>query len=211
MAYNPEGDRRPVAARQQRLIVAVAGWLVRRGASANAISVGGMVAALIGGVLLSQAPGHPLLWIAGGVLIQLRLLANVLDGMVAVGRGIASPTGELFNEIPDRASDTAILLGVGIAAGQAWLGWAAALAAMATAYVRAVGRGLGQQSDFSGPMAKQHRMALLTALCLFCAVAPADWAGHAPETILYVILLLATLTAARRLLRLAAALRGAAS
>jgi len=211
MAYNPEGDRRPVAARQQRLIVAVADWLVRRGASANAISVGGMVAALLGGVLLSQGPGHPLLWIAAGVLIQLRLLANVLDGMVAVGRGIASPTGELFNEIPDRVSDTAILLGVGIAAGQAWLGCAAALAAMATAYVRAVGRGLGQQSDFSGPMAKQHRMALLTALCLFCAVAPSDWAGHAPETILHVILLLATLTAVRRLLRLAAALRGAAS
>lgn len=206
MAYNSESDRRPVAARKQRPIVVLADWLVRRGASANAISVAGMLCALAGGALLSQA-GHPALWIAAGILIQLRLLANVLDGMVAVGRGIASPTGELFNEIPDRVSDTAFFVGVGIASGQAWLGCAAALAAMATAYIRAVGRGLGQQSDFSGPMAKQYRMALLTALCLFCAFAPADWTSRAPETVLYVILALTTLTAARRLLRLAAALR----
>ena len=47
----------------------------------------------------------------------LSLLANLLDGMVAMGRGVASPVGELFNEVADRVSDTAILLGLGWAAG----------------------------------------------------------------------------------------------
>lgn len=206
--HDPLRDRRPIAARSTRPIVAAADFLIARGASANAVSVTGMLAAIIGGAALAMAPGHPLLWLAGGLLIQLRLLANVLDGMVAVGRGIASPTGELFNEIPDRVSDTAIIVGIGIAAGQPWLGWAAALAAMATAYVRAVGKGLGQPADFSGPMAKQHRMALLTALCAACVVLPPDWALLAAEKVLYVVLLLAAFTAVRRLFRLAAALKG---
>ena len=55
---------------------------------------------------------------------RLRLLANLLDGMVAIGRGIASPVGELFNEVPDRVSDTAVLLGLGVAGGERWRwGW----------------------------------------------------------------------------------------
>lgn len=202
----PPGDRRPIAARQLRPTILLADWLVRRGASANAISVAGMVCALLAGWVLAFAPTHWALWLAGAVLIQLRLLANMLDGMVAVGRGVASAVGELYNEVPDRVSDTAILVGAGFAAGQSWLGWAAALAAMATAYIRALGKSMDQPSDFGGPMAKPHRMALLTALCVWCALAPATWAQRAPELVLYVILALSFLTAARRLLRLASAL-----
>ncbi len=43
-------------------------------------------------------------WLAGALLVQLRLLANLYDGMVAVLRQIASPVDELFNEVPDRVS-----------------------------------------------------------------------------------------------------------
>ena len=132
-----------------------------------------MIAAVVAGLLFASVPGlgQPwLAWLCGAVLVQLRLLANVLDGMVAVGRGVASPVGELYNEIPDRVSDTAVFAGIGFAAGSPALGWAAALAAMATAYVRATGRAAGGGSDFRGPMAKQQRMALVTALAVFCAV-----------------------------------------
>ena len=100
------------------------------------------------------------------MLVQARLLANLLDGMVAIGRGVASPTGELFNEVPDRVSDTAVLVGLGVAAGSVAWGLAAALAAMATAYVRlpSGGGSDGFRATFGGPMAKQHRMALVTGL-----------------------------------------------
>jgi phosphatidylglycerophosphate synthase len=76
----------------------------------------------------------PPLWLAGALLTQLRLLANLLDGMVAIGRGIAiaSPAGELFNEVPDRVSDSAVFLRLGVAGGNLTLGLAATLAAMAT-------------------------------------------------------------------------------
>jgi len=169
-----------------------------------------MIAAVVAGLLFASVPGlgQPwLAWLCGAVLVQLRLLANVLDGMVAVGRGVASPVGELYNEIPDRVSDTAVLAGIGFAAGSPALGWAAALAAMATAYVRATGRAAGGGSDFRGPMAKQQRMALVTALAVVCAVLPA-YSVVAAQVALWVVLALSLVTAGRRLSGIARALRG---
>ena len=202
------GDRRPIAARGLRPVVAAADWLVSRGASPNGISLAGMAAALGAGLVFAQAgawPG-PLPWLRGALLVQARLMANLLDGMVALGRGVASPVGELFNEVPDRVSDTAVLAGLGWAAGQPALGLLAALAAMATAYIRAVGRGLGLPSDFSGPMAKQQRMAVATAMALACAIAP-SWAGTVLVWGLWAITALSFGTAARRLAHVARALR----
>lgn len=42
-----------------------------------------------------------------------------------------------------------------------WLGWATALLAALTAYVRVFGGALGLAQDFAGIMAKQRRMAAL--------------------------------------------------
>jgi phosphatidylglycerophosphate synthase len=61
--------------------------------------VAGTLAALAAGLFAATSrfpSAAPALWLAGALLVQLRLLANVLDGMVAVGRGIASPLGELY-------------------------------------------------------------------------------------------------------------------
>ena len=180
---------------------------MRRGVPANAISLAGMLAGLGAGVLFAWAAGT-VAWLAGAVLVQARLLANMLDGMVAIDTGTASPRGELFNEIPDRVSDTAILVGLGWGAGAVWLGWAAALAAMFTAYVRAVGRIAGGGSQFCGPMAKQQRMAAATLLAVWAAFVPRAWAPPA----LFVwglgaVAALSLLTALRRLGRIASALR----
>jgi phosphatidylglycerophosphate synthase len=141
------------------------------------------------------------------LLVQARLVANMLDGMVAIGRGVASPIGELFNDVPDRVSDSAVLLGVGWAASDPALGLAAALAAMATAYVRVLGRGIGAPSEFGGPMAKQHRMATITALALLECVTPATWTAPLATWALWIILVLSLITTGRRLFRTAAFLR----
>jgi hypothetical protein len=63
-------------------------------------------------------------------------------------------------------------------------------------------------------MAKRHRMALVTALALWCGLAPAGWwpaaaGGLGPVAlVLAAIAALSLLTAARRLARAARALRG---
>ena len=147
------GDRRPIAARNLAVSAAAAAYLVRHRASPNGVSLAGMVAGLLAGLCFAATLFLPQaavpLWLAGALLVQARLVANMLDGMVAIGRGVASPVGELYNDAPDRVSDTAILIGAGVAAGDAALGMAAALAAMATAYVRVLGRSVGAPSDFS--------------------------------------------------------------
>lgn len=213
-------DRRPIAARDLKIMQATAAWMARRGFSANGISVAGMVFGLAAGVALFLTSHLPdfarLLWIAGAAGIQLRLLANLFDGMVAIARGTASKVGELFNEVPDRVSDTAILLGLGYAAGgHVLLGYAAALAAMMTAYVRAVGKGAGTPNEFCGPMAKQQRMFLATMTCLYGAFTPVAWqridfgccALGVPAVVLAVITAGAVVTSVRRLLRIGAKLR----
>ena len=215
MTQPEAGDRRPIAARDLALTGRVAAWLIGRRASPDGISVAGMLAGLLAGLCFAATwwwpDGARIFWLLGAALVQLRLLANLFDGMVAIGRNIASPLGELFNEVPDRVSDTAILLGLGFAAGGNWgLGLAAALAAMATAYIRAVGKAAGAPSDFSGPMAKQQRMALATALGLWCGLVPVSWRVLAgwplAGWVLVIITLLAAFTAWRRLSHVAKAL-----
>ena len=201
------GDRRPIAARETAPARAATAWLAARGVSADAISAAGMFCGLLAGLLLALAPGQGAwAWLAGALCVQLRLLANMLDGMVAVARNVASPRGELWNEVPDRVSDTAALVGLGVAAGDLALGTGAALAAMATAYVRAVGKGAGAGSDFSGPMAKQQRMFVVTLVAIACALLPAAWTAMLPAIALWVILAGSLLTTLRRLGRIAARL-----
>jgi phosphatidylglycerophosphate synthase len=206
-----EADRRPIAARNLGATQRMAAALIARGASPNGISVAGMVAGLGAGLAFAAVawlPGAATpLWLLGALLVQARLMANLLDGMVAIGRGVASPVGELYNEVPDRVSDTAVLMGLGVAAGSPALGIGAALSAMLTAYIRTTAKAAGAPMDFAGPMAKQHRMALATGLALWCAVIPGDWGGpRAVWAVLVVITLGAVFTAWRRLARAAAAL-----
>jgi phosphatidylglycerophosphate synthase len=163
--------RRPVKSRQTGWIRALAGWLTRRRVPPNVISVFSVVAAVAAAVCLIAVHTEPppvqviLLLVAAG-LILLRLLANVVDGLVAVEGGLKSATGDLFNEVPDRLSDVVIIAGAGYAIpGLAWgvsLGWLAAVLAVLTAYVRLLGATFGFAQDFSGPMAKAHRMAALS-------------------------------------------------
>lgn len=111
-----------------------------------------------------------LLFLAAAVFIQLRLLCNLFDGMVAIEGGLKTKSGELFNELPDRFSDAVILVGAGYAVpATEWLhglGWLAAVLSIITAYVRTLGVSAGTSQHFIGPMAKPQRMALLTAVCV---------------------------------------------
>ncbi len=116
--------------------------------------------------------------VGAALFCQLRLLANMMDGMVAVEAGKGGPDGPVWNELPDRFADIFILVGAGYGVAAAWassdarLGWAAAVAAVMTAYVREVVRAAGAPADFSGPMAKPHRMFVMTVAALAAAAVP---------------------------------------
>ncbi|HET7315257.1 CDP-alcohol phosphatidyltransferase family protein [Salinisphaera sp.] len=180
-SYEPL-DRRPIKARSTRWAATAADALVRAGVSPNAISMAGLFAAVAGGVALAftgaveTGGAERLLWLLGIALVQSRLLCNMLDGMVAVASERASPIGELYNEVPDRVADVGVLVGLGYAAGgNATLGYVAACMALFVAYVRAMAKAAGAPNDFRGPMAKPHRMFVVTAIGIYMVVAPGAW------------------------------------
>ncbi|MEQ1859067.1 MAG: CDP-alcohol phosphatidyltransferase family protein [Chthoniobacteraceae bacterium] len=194
-------SRRPLTSRDTRWAKALSGALARRGVTPNAISVAGMIFASIGALGLAATPCGCVPWTLGMVLgvagAQLRLLCNLLDGMVAIEGGLKGKAGDLFNEAPDRLADIVLLVGAGYAAGAPWLGWMAASAAVLTAYVRAFGASVGQGQDFCGPLAKPHRMFFFSVGCLGAIAHPPALAWS-----LWLVAIGAFFTAARRVVRL---------
>ncbi len=218
--YQPS-QRRPIASRELPIMGRIAGSLHRLGISANTISVTSVVFASAAGVALAATAQTADwmsrgCWLAAALLVQLRLLANLFDGMVALASATASPVGELFNEVPDRLADSAVLIGLGLAAGGSpTLGYLAALIAIFVAYVRAMGSVAGASQVFIGPMAKPHRMFVVTLVCLYHALTPGTWQPVAAGSglglaavALGVIAGGGLVTAVRRLGRIANELRG---
>ncbi len=174
--------RRPLKSRDTKWASAIASWLARAGVRPNTISVAGTFFAAGAGISFWFAGHSPQTWHWSILLIlavcgmQFRLLCNLFDGMVAIEGGFKTKSGEIFNELPDRFSDAFIFIGAAYSVPDfVWtheLGWAAAVLAVTTAYVRALGASMGAGQQFIGPMAKQQRMAVMTAACVVGAFAP---------------------------------------
>ncbi len=198
------GDRRPLSSRDTRWARSIARWLAARAITPNRISQASMVAAAAAGAcfwLAGSRAGLPaaLLFLAAALFCQLRLLCNLFDGMVAVEGGKAEADGPFWNEFPDRIADILILAGAGYGIDSPALGWSATAFAVLTAYVRELGRANGAPADFSGPMAKQHRMAVMTAAAVLAAVAVAwQWQLAIVEAALWIVAAGTALTALRR-------------
>jgi len=199
--------RRPLASRSTRWAGLLARGAVRIGLTADSISILSLVAATAGAAALLWLP-RPWNLLLAAVGIQLRLVCNLLDGMVAIEGGRKSKVGMLYNEVPDRVADSLFLVALGYCVGIAWLGWLAALAAAVTAYIRVLGGTFGLAQDFRGPMAKQHRMAVMTAGCLLGFV-EFSWKGSqlAIELAAWVIAIGAILTCGTRIHAIACQLR----
>ena len=200
--------RRPLKTRGNSLARAAARSISRKNITPNQISILSIACAAFAAYFILQsvnALNRNLYLVGAAIFIQLRLLCNMLDGMVAVEGGKGTESGELFNEIPDRIDDILIITSLGYAINlhsyDAALGWLAALLAVMTAYVRALGTSVGAPCNFTGPMAKPHRMALITLACLVSCYESAFWAQGTVFFVTLIILIAGTaLTVYRRTL-----------
>jgi CDP-diacylglycerol--glycerol-3-phosphate 3-phosphatidyltransferase len=179
------------------------------------VSILGIVISALGAVALVAGFGAPWHFLIGAAAVQLRLLCNMIDGMVAVEGGRKSVDGPLYNELPDRLEDSLLLCAAGYAADAALglvLGLSAALLAAICAYVRLLGGTLGQPQDFIGPQAKPHRMFVLTVGLAAALIASLVADGPGPWLLIaLVVICVGTLvTIVRRTLRIARRLREAA-
>lgn len=177
-----QGARRYLKSRERTWAKSLANGVKAAGFTPNTISVLSVVFAIVGAVCLVKAGerigtttskiADTLIWLGAAACIQLRLICNLLDGMIAIEGGKKSPLGGLYNEVPDRIADPLLLMAAGYCnewVVKLWgipLGWVAAVLSMMTAYIRVLGGTLTGTQNFIGPMAKQHRMAVLTVACL---------------------------------------------
>lgn len=227
---DPE-QRRPLKTRDKAWARGFAASLAKIGLSPDAVSLLSIGFALVAMVCfliapdVKGAPGIIAVHLGAVAGIQLRLLCNLLDGMIAVEHERKSPVGGLFNEVPDRLADVLILVGAGYSTSVEPgvvklldvlpLGWSCAVVALWTAYIRSLGAELTRRHFFTGPMAKPHRMAALTigALLMMAArlTCPDPAAPHQiMVVVLTVILAGSLLTCWRRLRLISRALREAA-
>lgn len=175
-----DSQRREISSRNTSWARYLARVLAQRDISPNAISKLSIVFALLGcgGMYLTVNFSHwyIILIIAG---VQGRLLCNLFDGMVAVEYGKKTPMGGVWNELPDRITDTLLFVATGAVTSNISAGLALSLFAALTAYLRLLGVTVGTQAYFSGPLAKQHRMAVLTLLWVLFPFVPGLYISYA--------------------------------
>ncbi|KAA3642449.1 MAG: CDP-alcohol phosphatidyltransferase family protein, partial [Proteobacteria bacterium] len=171
-----EGNRRDLKFRNKKWVNQVAAYISSKHITPNQISIASVFFAVLAGAgLVGFGLNHQIwLLLVAAVMIQLRLLCNLFDGLVAIEGGKSTASGELFNDVPDRLADVIIIVSLGYAVGDisyaVVLGWLAGVLSVMTAYVRTLGASLGAPISFIGPMAKQHRMALVTFACLLTII-----------------------------------------
>lgn len=205
--------RRPIKMRDNRYIIQLAKWLSQKDVTPNQISLFSIVPAFIACLALAFWQASSLLFIQILLLIialigvQTRLLCNLIDGMVAIEGGKVTPAGELFNEVPDRVSDTLFFIGLGLATSYSQgfsFGLLAALFAALTAYIRVLGVSMGSPAFFSGPFAKQHRMATMS-IAILITIFLLPYLGNKSlifQITLWVIIIGSLLTCYRRLMQI---------
>jgi CDP-diacylglycerol--glycerol-3-phosphate 3-phosphatidyltransferase len=180
------------------------GWiedeLVSRRVHPDTLTAGGVVAgAGVGAALALGAVLHaPLLWLMVGPLVLARLALNALDGAVARRTGASRPFGTALNETGDRVADALALGGAAFAVPVA-VAFSAVVASFLASLSGVLALALIGRRDYSGPMGKADRMAVLAVGATGAGVAGSS-------TILAVALVViacgSALTAALRMSRL---------
>lgn len=200
--------RRPISSRNSAMAARITQWLAGTPVLPNHISIASMgVAGVAGFALYLSAQVGPmwqiLLLLLAALMCQLRLLCNLFDGMLATEGGKRSSGGAVWNEFPDRVADIFIFVGVGLAIDWAALGWAAASMSILTAYTRELGSHVAGTADYGGPMAKPHRMAVVT-LAAMLTVVELNWSDNMTvlQLSLWVVTLGALYTSVQRVRRL---------
>jgi phosphatidylglycerophosphate synthase len=131
------------------------------------ITFAGLLASVAAAILFQGAEDARWRFLVIPVLLLLRIICNALDGMVAQATGKARAFGEVLNEMTDRLSDVAILLGIAVASlsSLAW-GAAATVGVLLSSYAGILGKAVGAGRQYGGVLGKADRMLYLGLTCI---------------------------------------------
>jgi len=162
-----------------RVIEPVAGWLVRRGVSPNAITIFGTLCSVLGGAI--YATGHIM---TAGWFLGLTALFDVLDGTVARRTGRTSTFGAFLDSSLDRVADGAVMGGLAIfyatsvqhrSVPMVAICLLGLIGAFMTSYTRARAEALGLEMKEIGMLQRPERVTLLSAPQAFFGLTLDGW------------------------------------
>ena len=135
--------------------------------SPDAITLAGLLCSLAAAALFQNAEAARWPFLVIPVLLLFRITCNALDGMVAQATGRARAFGEVLNELTDRLSDAAILLGLGLSSlSSLSFGVGATVLVLLSSYVGVLGKAVGAGRQYGGILGKADRMLYLGLVCL---------------------------------------------
>lgn len=146
----------------QQLLHPLLVWLHRRGVTANEITVVSIVFSFGIGVLFWEASAVPLFFLALPIGLLVRMILNALDGMMAREFGQTSRLGEVLNEVGDVVSDVFIFFPL-LKYHPESLYWVVAFIVLSVLneFAGVMGKVLGGQRRYEGPMGKSDRALLM--------------------------------------------------
>ena len=151
----------------QELLKPTLGFLYRRGITANQLTLSAvMLSFLMGmGLWFSKEWHFGFLFVPIGLLLRMAL--NALDGMMARSYNMQSKLGEALNEIGDVISDMFIyiplikIVGVSPELVAYFVGLS-----IVNEFSGVIGKVIGNQRRYDGPMGKSDRAFVIGLLCL---------------------------------------------
>lgn len=150
----------------------MAGWLIRRGVTADAVTLASLALALGAGVLLATGHFGP----AGAVMI-LASLGDALDGLMARQSGTASVSGALLDASADRYGELFFLGGIAIWFHDSIAILTLTLAAIAASFMVSYGSAKAEAIGVPVPPGVMRRPQ--RAACLCAGVVVAAFVGDA--------------------------------
>jgi CDP-diacylglycerol--glycerol-3-phosphate 3-phosphatidyltransferase len=152
----------------QALLKPTVAFLYKRGITANQLTVAAILLSFVMGVGLwfSNIWHWGFLFVPIGLLLRMAL--NALDGMMARGYNMQTRLGEVLNEIGDVLSDMFIYIPLikveGVSAEL--IAFFVGLSVL-NEFAGILGKVIGKERRYDGPMGKSDRALVIGLLCLF--------------------------------------------
>ena len=151
----------------QKLLQPVLRALRRIGVTANQLTVAAIILSVCLGYLFLHYKEHPIVLLLVPAGLLLRMALNALDGMMARQYNMQSKLGEILNEMGDVISDLAIIIPlVVIPEIFPFLIVIFGFLAILNEFAGLLGRAIGGDRRYEGPMGKSDRALVIGLFCL---------------------------------------------
>jgi archaetidylinositol phosphate synthase len=156
---------RPVA---DRLLDPFVDAANRIGLTPNAVSALALLVAATAAVTFAVAASlDPVVYFAGGVLVGVNGLLDLVDGALAREQDVSSPAGDMLDHVLDRYADILIIAGLTAGVEQYVVGFAAVTGVLMTSYLGTQAQAVGVDRVYGGALGRADRL-VLVGVAGFC-------------------------------------------